>query len=315
MIDLGKLKQTLSNFKNNNFKLPQDIKYTQKTAYHMKMDDLNNIEYNENNNLDEYLYKTHKKQILQTRNIIDNDIIYNNGDVIPISDDLKVIFDNNFEKFYIYGIQNTESFFTSLFFLINHNFIIKSNNEKKASITSFKRDIGLKLDNIYKENKYSKFKFIKSEMNNDIFNSSNINYPLLVLCCDYLKKNFCILDKNKKSYLFLKSFHSENNSFLLIVKFNNIYMPILNIDNNNELELELFEKNIKHNFVKENIDPYTERLSEVKENVNELKALSSYKVKDLQDLAKEKKIEIKKTQNGREKNKTKQELYNEILNF
>ena len=315
MINLEKLKHTLSNFKNNNFKFPQDIKYTQKSAYHMKVDDLSNIEYNENNNLEEYIHKTHKKQILQTVNTFDNDIIYNEGDVISITDDLKVIFDNNFEKFYIYGLQNSESFFTSLFFLINQNFIIKSNNEKKASITSFKRDIGLKLDNIYKENKYSKLKFVKSEMNNDIFNSNTVNYPLLVLCCDYLKTNFCIIDKNKKSYLFLNSFHSENKSFLLIVKFNNIYMPILNINNNNALELDLFEKNIKCNFVKENIEPFIERLTEVKENVIELKALSSYKLNDLQNLAKKNNIEIKKTQNEKEKNKTKQELYNEILNF
>ena len=315
MIELRKLKHKLSNFKNNNFKLPQDIKYTQKSAFNMKIDDLSNIEYNENNKLEEYIYKKNKKQFSQIKNTIDNDIIYKNGDIIPISDDLKVIFDTNFDKYYIYGIQNTESFFTSLFFLTNHNFIVKSNNEKKASIISFKRDIGLKLDNIYKENKYSKLKFIKSEMNNDIFNSNNVNYPLLLLCCDYLKKNFCIIDKNKKSYLFLKSFHSENNSFLLIVKFNNIYMPILNIDNHNELDLDLFEKNIKHNFVKENIDNFTERLQESKENVIELKALSSYKLKELQDLAKDNNIEIKKEKDGKEKNKTKQELYNEILNI
>jgi len=50
-----------------------------------------------------------------------------------------------------------------------------------------------------------------------------------------------------------------------------------------------------------------------KKNTLGLKALSSYKVSDLQEIAKLNNISIMEDTGGKTKNKTKQSLYNELL--
>ena len=140
----------------------------------------------------------------------------------------------------------------------------------------------------------------------------------------------------------MKSYTIDNPSsikFYIILNINDNYVPIMN-SSGKHLFTEDTLKLIKANFEKGKCEkPYKERLIinekqqsgkiENKEGENDntnidtilneeepelnLKALSSYKLKELQELANKYNINIKKNGgNGKMKNKTKEELYNEL---
>jgi len=158
---------------------------------------------------------------------------------------------------------------------------------------------------------------------------------------DYIKHDICIININTKSYMYLKSYYIDNPSpieFYIVLNINDNFVPIMN-SSGKQLFNEETLKLIKGNFEKGKCEKqYKERLfvksvnqsSNTKnptnvqnETINEeqpelnLKALSSYKLKELQELATKYNINIKKNMNnkkgnGKMKNKTKEEIYNEL---
>lgn len=316
MINIQRLQETLSNFKSTKINIPSFNKFSQKTAYQMKIDDLTHINYNDNNDLNYYLKKNITSFNNNTNsNTNDNNLNHYNDltiiqDINTIPDNVKTILGENNKKYYIDGSNSDNSFFLSIIFLTHNNFIIKNVKEKYSHMILFKRELNLQIDNLYKNNQYKDLKINKKELTSSIQNSKTIiDYSIYILCSDYLNQNICIINLDNNTYNYIKSFDNKKKEFLLIVKKTNIYYPILNIDNDHFLNEPIFD-NIKNNFVKEIIE---EKYLERKETRLKLKAITHYKLSDLQELCNEKNINIKKNINNKEKNKTKQELYNELI--
>ena len=309
MINIQRLQDTLSNFKSTRIIIPKSNKFTQNTAFYMKVNDLTNIDYNENNDLKQYITNNTRETINNREPIENINENYNNGDSNTIPDNLKSVFDDDFKNYYLYGNSNEHSFFLSIIFLTQNNFIIKNDKEKHSNMISFKRELNLQLDNLYKNNNYKDLNFNKKYLTCNIQNSKTIiDYSICILCSDFLNKNICIIDLEKNIYNYIKTFDNSEKDFVLIIKEKNNYHPIMNIDNNHILDNTIFEKITTH-FVKQEIE---EKYLERKENNIKLKAISNYKLPELQKLCEDNNINIKKSVNGKEKNKTKQELYNEL---
>ena len=186
-------------------------------------------------------------------------------------------------------------------------------------------------------------------MISELMEDGILNYSLMVATSDYIHQNICIIDIDKKSYLYIPTTlvddDNNNGGFLMMIKINDYYLPIMNTNGINIFNTRILSI-IKDNFEKEEIDScYRERISNVKmrrlsaadgggsggDSVNsgggsgddsgessseilplQLKAISAYKLKDLQEMAIKYKLNIKKNDNGKEKNKTKAEIYNEL---
>ena len=233
-------------------------------------------------------------------------------------------------NYYLYGIKNRDSFYTSLVLLTQTDYIIKTKSEKNGIVISFKREMGLKLETAFSQFDYKELKFKKNKMVTDLMNDHILDFSLQIASIDYIKNDVCIININTKSYMYLKSYNIDNATtlrFYIVLNINDNYVPIMNSGGKhlfNEDTLKL----IKDNFEKGQCEkPYRERLQVKHQNPSTisigeeiieqsgltLKALSSYKVKELQELSIKYNINIKKNGgNGKMKNKTKEELYNEL---
>ena len=376
MIKIDTIISSLSNFKEKSYKLPTENKFTQKTAYQMKIDELEQIFNATDKELEEYIQssmnitmqpnnafeqsikiETNTPSNSTTNNELNNNLIFTEDEILNIPDAISCLFNvgehNNQYKdkdYYLYGIKNRESFFVAVVLLTKTDYIIKSKSEKNGAIISFKRELGLKLETCFSQFDYSKLKFKKGNMVSNLMNDYITDYSLQLATVDYIKHDICIIDIDTKSYTYLNKTKVEDNdeppssnqkAFYIIVHTNNNYVPIMNSNGKHTFNKECFHL-IKNNFEKGIIDPkFKERTSSNKntiitqptptepittttttESVSQptteleplqLKAMSSYKLKDLQDIAEKRNILIKKnTPNGKMKNKTKEELYNEL---
>lgn len=368
MIKLETIVNSLSNFKERPYKLPDGNRFTQRSAYQMKVEELEQIMSSSNSEINEYVNTTmnitgnittslqqsirtelESNNISNTTNNINNDIIFNEDEILDIPEVISCLFKKtksqqlNKKDYYLYGIKNKDSFYTALVLLTQTDYIIKTKSEKNGIVISFKRELGLKLETGFSQFDYKELKFKKNKMVTDLMNDHNLDFSLQIASIDYIKHDICIININTKSYMYLKSYYIDNptlTSFYIVLNINDNFVPIMNSGGKhlfNEDTLKL----IKGNFEKGNCEkPYKERLfvkpkpqsfdtvntentqqSENLQNetINEeqpelnLKALSSYKLKALQELATKYNINIKKNSgNGKMKNKTKEELYNEL---
>lgn len=370
MIQLETIVSSLSNFKERPYKLPDGNKFTQRTAYQMKFEELEQIMSTSNTEIDEYVNTTmnitgnittslqdsikielesnNTSKISSTNytsNNINNEIIFNEDEILDIPDVISCLFKKSQSQlhkkdYYLYGIKNKDSFYTSLVLLTQTNYIIKTKSEKNGIVVSFKRELGLKLETEFNQFDYKELKFKKNKMVTDLMNDHKLDFALQLSAIDYIKRDVCIININSKSYMYLKSYNINNltpTPFYIILNINGDYIPIMNSGGNHLFSYDTL-KYIKDNFEKETCEKqYKERLSvklnkklsKIKiptksENLHNekvdkeqpelnLKALSSYKLKELQEFAIKYNINIKKNGgNGKMKNKTKEELYNEL---
>ena len=373
MIKLETIVNSLSNSKERPYKLPDGNKFTQRTAYQMRIEELEQIVSINNNEINEYVNTTMNitgkitnslQQSIKTEldsninkgspnnnsstilNNINNDIIFNEDEILDIPEVIDFLFKNSKhnsksqldkKEYYLYGIKNKNSFYTSLVLLTQTDYIVKTKSEKNGIVISFKRELGLKLETTFSQFDYKELKFKKNKMITDLMNDHNLDFSLQMAAIDYIKHDICIININTKSYMYLKSYYIDNPSpieFYIVLNINDNFVPIMN-SSGKQLFNEETLKLIKGNFEKGKCEKqYKERLfvksvhqsSNTKnptnvqnETINEeqpelnLKALSSYKLKELQELATKYNINIKKNgDNGKMKNKTKEELYNEL---
>lgn len=371
MINLERLIDVLSNFKERPYKLPQTNKYTQKSAYEMKIDELEKMVESNGSQLNDYLDKTmnitsesrkahyfNKKDNTNVNSNFyvpseeipqdSNQIIFNNEEIIDIPDTISCLFNDqnglDKTKYYIYGIKNNESFFNSIVLLTQKDYIIKSKSEKSGAITSFKRELGLKVNTAYSQYDYKQLKFKKSNMVSELMEEGIINYSLIVATSDYIQENICIIDINNKSFSFIpttiyededdQSQNVDGKNCIMIIKINEFYIPIMNTNGNHlfnysilDIVKQNFEKEIMAKEYKERTEYVIKKISKDNSGNNsqdnqdaqieetlplQLKKITTYKLQELQELAIKHKINIKKTDNGKIKNKTKAELYSEL---
>jgi hypothetical protein len=350
MISIKDIQDKLTVRKDRMVQLPKPNKYTQKTAYQMmavelesNITDMESSNSNQQNELNEYLnYTTKVSQVRQTsfdshsnsqyhtnnqgnaqkENHLDrtvqirssNKLIYNDTDIIDIPDFLLDFFTTNKldnKNYYLYGIKNNNSFFTSLILLSEPDYIIKSRSEKMGYITSFKKELAINLDSYYKKFNYKKSKFIKSTITDELINKNVCSYPQQVVGVDYINIDICIVDIDTKTYLFIDTIQQDINkeSFSIIIKLGGYYLPLMSSNGNHLFDISCMDFiktiNTEHDFSEASFNKRTFDVVKTK-----LKALSSYKITDLQELAASNNINIRKDDG---KKKIKKELYDELV--
>ena len=189
-------------------------------------------------------------------------------------------------NFYMYGTFNV---IDSIMYIIDKSHKLKSIQERKDSIESFKQDLILNISSLltkypyYKDNNYKKNKLEMS------VKKETYDRTVLKLLCDYKGINIVIIDSHTKYYIYLESEETSNQNVILI-KLDNHLLPLIHvygyIFNNEETSniVKLFQKSIQ------------------------LKKISNYTLGDLRNLAESNNIVL----TIGHKNKTKLELYNEL---
>ena len=150
---------------------------------------------------------------------------------------------------------------------------------------------------------------------NGIWENPEIHY-----LSDYYNINLIIIDYYKFTYHSGQNYNEQNNN-VIIVKYNDIYLPFIHIFGEypsnliykcivNKLKINNLNETAKDVVQNQNIEKCNKHDSCQKGVV--LKAISSYKLDELQNLAKLNNISIQR-ENG--KNKTKKQLYDNISSF
>ena len=272
--------------------------------------------------------KTETKN-LDEKQVVDNKKIYlcKESQII----DIPFLLDSLFEKpknYYIFGTPSKFSFYHSILNIVDKEFILNGSIHKEKKIDEYRNDLVYNLDDMYSKNReiYKSKRFKKSTIKENLLNSKvflpcTINYIL-----DYY--DLCLLIIDTETYLFsLGNEFSKEKDFIIMIRKNNYYQPILNINGNNKFNWEVIEKiskilkpefdfdiNLEENNLEEKIflkKDYLEKSKELNKNEEiKLEKLWKYKLIDLQNIAKKISIDLKKEN----KNKTKDELYKEIQN-
>ena len=247
------------------------------------------------------------------------DIMYNESEVINIPKKLDDLFDNLLcDNYYLYGISiNNVSFLNSLLYILLSDFKFKNSKDQQQFSIQLKINLLKELPTYFKNNKYSKLNYkkqgIEDNIENNIFENAELHY-----LSDYYSINIIVLDYYKFTY-YTGSNYNEDSTNIIIVKYNDIYLPMIHIFGEspsnliykciiNKLKINnLTQKSSKEALVE---DVTNEDLVEVvSKSCDKLKALSSYKLFDLQEMCKEKEIPL--LNNG--KNKTKKQLYDALI--
>lgn len=236
------------------------------------------------------------------------DIIYNESEVINIPKKLDDLFDNLLcDNYYLYGISiNNVSFLNSLLYILLSDFKFKNSKDQQQFSNQLKINLLKELPTYFKNNKYSKFNYKKQNMEDNIENNIFENGELHYLS-DYYSINIIVLDYYKFKYYTGVNYNEDNNN-IIIVKYNDIYLPMIHIFG--EFPTNIIYKCIINKLKINNLTSMSKK--SVSSSVNEklkLKALSAYKLSSLQELAKKYNIS---TINDSNKNKTKKQLYDEL---
>ena len=262
-----------------------------------------------------------KKDEVDSSSFEQGDISYNENEVINIPKKLDNLFDNLLcDNYYLYGISiNSVSFINSLLYILLSDFKFKNNDEQQKFSEQLKENLMNELGNYFKKNKYGKMNFkkneIESNIKNNIFQSNELHY-----LADYYNINLVVLDYYKFSY-YTGNNYNENNNNVIIIKYNDIYLPLIHIfgESPDNLIYKCIINKLKINNL-EHDDSTGEEPSQLSNaepssvqppKKLELKAISSYKLNELQDMCKTHTISLT-LENG--KKKTKKQLYEDFLN-
>jgi hypothetical protein len=316
MISIDKLVQQVQQCKDTNIILPNtnDSIYTQKTVFDIRKNELellnnNFIQLNEANYTMDFELEKLNNNLQSSDNTIDNVstnnksntikdsnidnipskslIIYVENEIANIPEILTKILPNNLFKpqdWYIYGVKNPESFYKSFLLLTKLDFIIKNKTEKKNEVATFKREMAMQYETLYKSLNYRKLKFSRNDMVSNLTNVDNYTeYDALQYIADYSKINYIILDIITEKYIdikynnsldiYLDSASGNENSveFCIIIKYaSNTYLPLMNSNGKhgfNKSILEIISKHFERIVVNKYKEPHY--LDNDNENDNE----------------------------------------------
>ena len=244
------------------------------------------------------------------------DICYNENEVINIPKKLDNLFDNLLcDNYYLYGIPiSSHSFLSSLLYIILEDFKFKTVSEQSKYALQLLESLKNDIDKYFKTKKYSSIGYKKTSMIDNIENGIWEN-PEIHYLSDYYNINLIIIDYYKFTYHCGQNYNEQNNN-VIIVKYNDIYLPFIHIFG--EYPSNLIYKCIVNKLKINNLNEITKDV--VQNNIIEpcnvqpkkgvfLKAITSYKLSELQKMATLNNISIQKD-NG--KNKTKQQLYDTL---
>jgi hypothetical protein len=321
--------QTMSNQTMNNLTISQVTKCIKRNKQNIK---ININSYDEFTQGYDFIVYRKKKDIKDEIKTISSNILndtssvinYNFNEIIDIPNKLDDIFDNQLgSNYYLYGVNKENSFLISLLYIFSKEFKMKTQDKQLIFSKELQELLIFELPTYFKKYKYSSFGFKMTSIIENI-NSNNVDEGVLRYIYDYYKVNIVVLDYNNDKYLTGTDYNDNyNEKNIIIIKNENIYLPLVNMFGSmtskllykciiNKLKIN---KEISSNIVVEQIIPnnYNNVIEQSKNIV--LKACSSYKLSDLQDIANKFNISITKDVNGKTKNKTKQTLYDELKNM
>jgi hypothetical protein len=157
------------------------------------------------------------------------DIMYNDSEVINIPKKLDDLFDNLLcDNYYLYGISiNNVSFLNSLLYILLSDFKFKNSKDQQQFSSHLKINLLKELPEYFKNNKYSKLNYKKQSIEDNIENNLFENAELHYLS-DYYSINLIVLDYYKFTYYTGINYNESNNN-IIIVKYNDIYLPMIHI--------------------------------------------------------------------------------------
>lgn len=254
------------------------------------------------------------------------DILYQEHQVIDIPKKLNDIFDNVLgDDYYLFGVNKDMSFMMSLLYVISKDYKLKDSKTQKQYCEELKKNLIEKLPKYFKEKSYSSFNFNRTNMENNLQNNIYDNQILCYLS-DFYNLNLIVFDYNKSSYITGYEYDDNHNNVIIIVN-DNVYLPLVHIYGefpNKFIYKCLVNKYKTSNKIsqisKKEVVPSKAKINSSNEeivqipsaNTQSLKALSYYKLKDLQELASTLNISLSHNIEGKNKKKTKNELYTEI---
>ena len=221
------------------------------------------------------------------------------------------LFDNP-KKYYIYGTPSNYSFYHSVLLLLDKEYILYGKVDKEKRIDEARNKLVFSLDENYKKFNYKDKKYKKSVIRDNLLNSKIFLPQVISYIVDY--SDICLIIIDTESYLYsLINEYSEEKDYIIMLRKNNYYQPILNSEGNSKFDYKILDKLsviLKAEFtIEKNIKKVEKIIIDYKKLEKEgLLKETKYKLKDLQDIALYYNIDIK---NGN-KNKKKTDLYSEI---
>ena len=244
-------------------------------------------------------------------------ITYNLNEIIDIPNKLDDIFDNQLgSNYYLYGVDKTHSFITSLLYVISKDFKLKPNDKQHEFSNELLNLLIKEIPSYHRKNKYANYGYkvssIEEGLSNNIITSGVLHY-----ISDYYNINIIVLDYNKEKYIIGKEYNdSLNEKNVILILNEGVYLPLVNMFG--ELPTKLLYKCIVNKITidksntSENVDVKILDSSN-KKNTLKLKAVSGYKLNELQEIANQNSVPITEIIDGKTKNKTKQKLYNDLI--
>ena len=189
---------------------------------------------------------------------------------------------------------------------------MKGDIHKEKIIDECRNELVYNLDENYKKFDYKGKRFKKSAIKENLLNSKVFLPQVNTYVVDYY--NLCLLIIDTESYLYsLANDFDKEKDFIIMIRKNNYYQPILGVDGKNKFSWEIMKKIskiLKPEF-EINMEPKKEVIEEETPNKlvsTGLQKLWKYKLSDLHKMAEKLGIEVKVGN----KNKKKEELYDEI---
>ena len=234
-------------------------------------------------------------------------------DIPPL---LKSIFDKP-SKYYILGTPSNSSFFYALLSIIDSNFILQGQVQKEEIIDGLRDNLVFEMESFYLKNNYKAKRFKKSVIRDNILNKKIFLPAVIHYILDY--HNICLLIVDTETYLYtLGCDYSEDREYMIMLRKNNYFQPILNSEGNSKFTFEIVDRIstiLKPEFeiIKTPAPVQTQATVSTSATVNsgsKLEKESKYKLPELQKMAQDLGIKIK--QDGCNRNKKKSDLYQEI---
>jgi len=281
-------------------------------------------------------FKTFNRKIIDIENAtvtnpiqnvdMNDDIINKENSIINIPKKINDIFDNLIsDDYYLYGVSKTNSFLMSVLYILSPDFKFK-NKDKQTFIKILIDNLEKELPQYYKEGNYTSFNINKNKVIQNLKNNI-IDSSVLYYISDYYNSNIIVIDYHNMKYLTGKQYNMEKKN-IIIINNENDYIPLIQMYGEfptniiyklviNKLELKnKLDILYKPEYGSIDIQSQTSTQTNIVENLpinpkkNKLKAMSSYKLNELQKLAEENGSSIKHKITN--KNKTKKQLYDSI---
>lgn len=158
-------------------------------------------------------------------------------DIPPL---LQPIFDKP-SKYYILGTPSDSSFFYALLSIIDPNFILEGSVQKEERIDTLRDNLVFKMEEFYIENNYKSKRFKKSVIRDNILNKKIFLPAVIHYILDY--HNICLLIIDTETYLYtLGNDYSEDKEYLIVLRKNNYFQPILNSEGNSKFSYKILDK-------------------------------------------------------------------------